>query len=95
MEGIFKTIEEFEIHSYKCQISLVKEVLLRIEHNNELVSIVQARLNVKMPNKEHRTGIFGKFLKAVMIDRLRAQMKIASELNGATKPLFEYSYFIF
>lgn len=71
--------------------------MIRIEHNNETISLVQTKLNSKMISSgEYHTSCIGNFMRSVIFDCLKLAER--NEQNNPViivKPLFEYSYFIF
>lgn len=56
-------IGEFEQESYKENITRISDIVLRMEHNNEIISIVQGRLCNSM-DKDFQKIIVA-FLKSV------------------------------
>jgi hypothetical protein len=65
-ENILAVITEFEQESYKTKIERMGDLILRIEHNNEVIGIVQQRICNKM-SKEFQQIIIN-FLKNVDMD---------------------------
>lgn len=66
-----------------------------MEHNNELLGIIQGKLNSKMITKDYHKECFGKFMKGVVVDRLKEEIQVAGDRNAnekkgfsQTKPFF-------
>ena len=94
IEKIFEAINEYEVESFMGELETIKNVIIRIEHNNETLSLIQSKLNAKMiSSKEYHRSCIGKFMKEVSYDCLKMADTLTK--SAPTKPIYEYSFFIF
>ena len=96
---ILTLIAKFERQSYQEELSQVKDVILRMEHNNQLINIIQTKLNQRL-NKDFQHCI-NKFLKNIEKIKHESEEKDQElhfskiKTNLAFKPFFQFSYYIF
>jgi hypothetical protein len=66
LSNILTVIAEFEHDSYRTNVQRMGDLILRVEHNNEVISILQSRICSRM-GKEFQVTIVS-FLKHVDLD---------------------------
>lgn len=89
MESIYRAILEYEVNSYRSELCTVGETIVRMEHNNELMAIIQGKLTNSMPTKDYHKNCINSFMKGVLLDKLKAEIHIAGDkTDRATKPFY-------
>lgn len=69
---------------------------MRVEHNNQLMGIIQSKLTNSMPAKDYHKSCINSFMKGVVLDKFKDEIHIATEKSDReTKPFYQYSYYIF